>query len=160
MFLPSLSLCWRLKLVSFSAAQIQCESYWARVCFALSNGTQWCVMYIRSRAFHRWCKHAKISQKWKHQNWIKWAYISLQVSTQESTSVWRKAANHRPIFPSPDFSEQSFLLSWPITGVIFSYTWSLAGFPSMLFHWSRNFEHLAPRAFSFEESCSWYGGHL
>lgn len=87
-------------------------------------------MYIRSRAFHWWCKHAKISQKWKHQNWIKWAYISLQVSTQESTSVWRKAANHRPIFSSPDFSEQSFQLSWPIRGVVFAARDHLRVFPA------------------------------
>ena len=99
--------------------------------FLMEHNGAWCT-YDRVLPT-RWCKHTKISQKWKHQNWIKWAYISVQVSTQESTSVWRKPANHKPIFSSPGSSEQSFLLSSPIREGLFSCTWSLAGFPSMLF---------------------------
>lgn len=62
----------------FCVTQIQCESFFA-IEFVLHflkahNTCAW------SRVFKWWCKHAKISQKRSHQNWIKWAYISPQVS--------------------------------------------------------------------------------
>ena len=99
--------------------------------FLMKSNKAW---YIYDRVLcTRWCQPAKIRQRWKHQHWIKWAYIALWVSTRESTSVWRKSTNHKPLFSSPGYSGLLFPLFSPIRHRSSYSTWPLAGFPSMPF---------------------------
>lgn len=125
--------------------------------FLMEHNGAWCT-YDRVLPT-RWCKHAKISQKWKHQNWIKWAYISPSVNSRVNKCLTQTSQSQADIFLS------RFLRA--VVPVVlanqrrsFQLHVITCGFSQHALHWSRNLEHLAPRAFSFEESCSWHGGHL